>query len=73
MTHALEAACFVPHHDAAMKSLLAVDIQKRASAFDRLRREYPSRRDFHAWAIDCREPGSRDMLLKLGFCVDTTE
>jgi hypothetical protein len=35
--------------------------------FDRLRREYPSRRDFHAWRIHGLDNNAASILKKLGF------
>ncbi len=49
----LDAVCFVQRHDSAMRRLTDLPPNELAVMFDRLRREYPSRRDFRAWRI-CR-------------------
>lgn len=72
ISRALDAACFVRRHDAQMKSLRGLDIRQRADEFDRLRREYPSRRDFHAWSVDCRDAAAARLLGQLGFVTSTT-
>jgi len=64
---ALEAACFVARHDAALRGLAAAPPAEIARGFDRLRREYPFRRDFHGWDVDCPEPDSARLLAALGF------
>jgi len=73
ISRALDAACFVRRHDTEMKSLLGRDIRQRASEFDRLRRDYPPRRDFQAWSVDCRDAASARLLGLLGFVASTTE
>ena len=67
---ALEAACFVRFHDKAMRLLAPLDSASRVSGFDRLRKEYPPRRDFHAWQIRCRDSGQSQLLERLGFSVN---
>jgi erythronate-4-phosphate dehydrogenase len=47
----LDQCCFVAQHDAAMRALGRLSADRRAAGFDRLRREYPSRRDFRYWRI----------------------
>jgi len=64
---ALDAACFVRKHDQAMKDLSRLPPEQRPLEFDRLRREYPRRRDFHAWKICCEQTGPLEMLSRLGF------
>jgi erythronate-4-phosphate dehydrogenase len=66
LTAALEAACFVPRHDAAMRAL-AADSGALAAGFDRLRKQYPFRRDFHGWDISGGD--SHAPLAALGFRV----
>ena len=66
---ALEAACFVPRHDREMRALAGLNVQDRAAGFDRIRREYPPRRDFHAWRVDCSHPETAQLLENIGFFV----
>jgi erythronate-4-phosphate dehydrogenase len=72
VSRALEAACFVDHHDEAMRRLAALEIDQRAAAFDRLRRDYPPRRDFQAWNVHCPDPESARKLHAMGFNVSHT-
>jgi hypothetical protein len=46
-------ACYDPRGDDARlrAAVLAGDASARAAAFDRLRRDYPLRREFSAWRI----------------------
>ena len=69
MTCALEATCFVPHHDEAMRRLVSLSVEQRAAEFDRLRKEYPSRRDFHAWTVRGADPATAALLARLGFSI----
>lgn len=69
MTSALEATCFVPRHDEAMGRLVPLSVEQRAAEFDRLRKEYPSRRDFHAWTIRGADPAAAALLGRLGFTI----
>jgi erythronate-4-phosphate dehydrogenase len=68
----LNAACFVRRHDAALRELAALGEDARAAGFDRLRRDYPPRRDFQAWQV--RDAGLETARLcrKLGFSVIDT-
>jgi len=66
---ALDASCFVKHHDQAMQNLLPLTIEQRAIEFDQLRRNYPYRRDFHAWQVSGSPSESLDVLRRLGFSV----
>jgi erythronate-4-phosphate dehydrogenase len=68
---ALDAACFVRQHDAALRTLTAVSAQARVAGFDRLRREYPSRRDFAAWRIDCPDAEAERLCRAAGFAATT--
>ena len=70
LTEALEAACFVPRHDAALRGLSSLEPDEIAPRFDRLRREYPFRRDFHGWDIRCDDRNSARLLGELGFAVN---
>ena len=63
----LEAACFVQKHDSAMRRLAGLAPNERAIMFDRLRREYPSRRDFRAWRLHGIDADAASTLRKLGF------
>ena len=67
ISSALEAACFVQRHDSAMRRLTDLAPNERATMFDRLRREYPSRRDFRAWRIHSLDNNVASTLIKLGF------
>jgi erythronate-4-phosphate dehydrogenase len=68
---ALEAATFVAHHDSALKALKFMQPEDIAKGFDTLRRDYPPRRDFHAWRLRCRNPLASKLLAALGFHVNT--
>jgi erythronate-4-phosphate dehydrogenase len=68
---ALEAATFVSHHDRALKALKSMRPEDITKGFDRLRRDYPPRRDFHAWRLHCRDPLASELLAGLGFHVNT--
>ncbi|NCF63010.1 MAG: DUF3410 domain-containing protein [Gammaproteobacteria bacterium] len=63
----LEATCFVNRHDQAMRRLQGLNQSAATAEFDRLRKEYPLRRDFHAWTVRCRDQETADTLGKLGF------
>jgi len=67
LSKAFDASCFVKQHDQAMRKLLPLTIEQRAIEFDRLRRNYPQRRDFHAWQTNGGSPESLDVLRRLGF------
>ena len=69
LARALEASCFVQRHDEAMRKLAHRDAAERAVEFDRLRRDYPSRRDFQAWVVHCSDPGPARTLARMGFQV----
>jgi erythronate-4-phosphate dehydrogenase len=73
VSKALDATCFVRRHDAEMRALSSLKPGDRATEFDRLRREYPSRRDFHAWTIRCKDSEMAQVLGRLGFSVIPTE
>lgn len=67
LAEALEAACFVARHDRAMRELAHHSSDERATGFDRLRRDYPTRRDFQAWTVRCPDPATTALLARLGF------
>jgi len=69
----LDQTCFVRTHDKAMKRMSQMTGGEAAIEFDRLRRDYPIRRDFHAWNINCSEPSEAEILRNLGFAVPQTE
>jgi len=69
---ALDASCFVRLHDDAMRKLAALSLEERAANFDRLRRDYPTRRDFQAWTIHCNRDQPAELLQRLGFTVATS-
>ena len=61
-------ACPVERDDAALRSLAADTADNRAMHFDKLRREYPERRDFAGWRIPADAPqAAADALRSLGF------
>ena len=59
----------VRRHDDEMRALSTLAPDDRATEFDRLRREYPPRRDFHAWTIRCQDSEMAQLLDRLGFSV----
>jgi len=67
VAESLRAACFVEEQDQAMRGLLSLPSALRAQEFDRLRREYPQRRDFNAWRVYCQQETSKIVLRRLGF------
>ena len=67
LTEAFEAACFVPDHDRAMRALAALPPSEIPRQFDRLRKDYPFRRDFHGWEVGGFAPGDEETLQNLGF------
>jgi len=69
LTSALDAACFVRRHDSQMRALADLPTDLRAAQFDRLRRDYPLRRDFGAWQVHVDDAGSEQTLRRLGFHV----
>jgi len=69
----LDASCFVRRHDDEMRALSALEPGDRAIEFDRLRREYPYRRDFHAWTIRCQDSEMAQLLNRLGFSLLQTK
>ena len=72
LTQALEAACFVPRHDAALRALADRPAEEIARGFDRLRKEYPFRRDFHGWRIRGARAADAGRLATLGFGLSDT-
>jgi erythronate-4-phosphate dehydrogenase len=73
VSKALDAACFVRRHDQEMRALARLAPARRAIEFDRLRRDYPPRRDFHGWNIHCGESEKARVLGRLGFSLEPTE
>jgi len=73
LSKAFDASCFVKQHDQAMRKLLPLTIEQRAIEFDRLRRNYPQRRDFHAWQTNGGSPESLDVLRRLGFSIPASD
>ena len=67
LTRAFDAACFVRRHDAAMRELIGLSPLQRARQFDGLRRDYPPRRDFPAWRVQCADLESARLCHHLGF------
>ena len=64
---AAHTAYDVLRDDSAMRTLLRLPVSDRAQAFDRLRREYPARREFHAHVIAGAAGGVETTLRALGF------
>ena len=73
ISKALDATCFVRRHDDEMRALSSLEPGERAIEFDHLRREYPYRRDFHAWTIRCQDSKSARVLDRLGFSIISTD
>ncbi|MDT8320233.1 MAG: 4-phosphoerythronate dehydrogenase [Xanthomonadales bacterium] len=71
VTRALDSACFVRRQDAALRRLQNVPIAERAAGFDRLRKDYPPRRDFQAWRVAVGDPAAAKILRQLGFQVSS--
>jgi erythronate-4-phosphate dehydrogenase len=69
ISKALDASCFVRQQDQAMQNLSRLPPEQRPLEFDRLRHEYPRRRDFHAWQVCCKQSGSAEILRQLGYSV----
>lgn len=69
VSQALEAACFVQRHDTEMRALSKLGQEQRSAGFDRLRRDYPSRRDFQNWTVRLADVEQADVLRALGFRV----
>ena len=72
LTQALEAACFVSVHDTALRDLADLPREEIARGFDRLRKEYPFRRDFRGWRIHDARPADAERLAALGFDIPET-
>ena len=70
LEEALDATCFVRQHDTLMRQLCGREPGQIARAFDRLRKDYPYRRDFHAWDVVCKDAGAAQLLTDLGFVVN---
>jgi erythronate-4-phosphate dehydrogenase len=69
----LDEVCFVARHDALMRRLERLSGRQRALEFDRLRREYPVRREFQAWTVRCPDAVTSNLLRRLGFHVNQTD
>ncbi len=67
ISSALKAACFVQRQDSAMRHLAGLAPCEQAIMFDRLRREYPPRRDFCAWRLLGVTANTASTLKELGF------
>lgn len=67
VAEALKSACFVEKQDLAMRRLSRLPSAQQANEFDRLRREYPQRRDFKAWRVYCAQDEATTVLQRLGF------
>ena len=67
---ALESACFVPDHDSQLRNLADQQPALISSGFDRLRKEYPFRRDFQGWHLQCSDTTAAKALTALGFRIN---
>lgn len=67
---AVRAAYPIMRDDAALRPLLHEPAEKRRAGFDRLRRDYPERREFGALGVVSDDPAVRSCLAGLGFAVD---
>jgi len=67
ISSAFKAACFIQRQDSAMRRLIDLAPDERAILFDRLRRDYPPRRDFCAWQIHGVDKNIASTLSGLGF------
>lgn len=65
----LAACCPVPGDDARLRAVVVADAWQTAQAFDRLRRDYPERREFSHYRISKTPPAVRGLLAALGFAV----
>lgn len=65
----LGATCFVRDHDGAMRELASLSDSVVPARFDRLRKDYPFRRDFHGWDVSCPDPAAAEILESLGFMI----
>jgi len=65
---AILAACPVKRDDEEMRKLAALGEKERSTRFDKLRRDYPERRDFCGWKAPGDAPPELSVMLKaLGF------
>jgi erythronate-4-phosphate dehydrogenase len=64
---AVAASYDITRDDASLRALLGADELQQRSGFDRLRRDYPIRREFGCHAIDGGTPAARELLRELGF------
>lgn len=53
--------------DARLRQTLALPSAERAAAFDRLRRDYPRRREFAAYGVEGASPEAAELVRLLGF------
>lgn len=67
LTTALEAACFVPRHDAEMRRMTGLPPEQVSKQFDTMRKDYPFRRDFRGWTVRCPDETAYKTMSSLGF------
>lgn len=65
----LAACCDVPGDDVRLRAVVTGDSAETARAFDRLRREYPQRREFAHYVVAGAPPSATGLLMALGFGV----
>ena len=59
--------CPIDRDDAALRTFFPLTAEERRAGFDRLRKEYPVRREFPAWRIDGASGEVRRIAEELGF------
>mgnify|MGYP001826500977 CR=1 FL=1 len=70
LSPALEASCFVARHDGELRKLADQPPAEIVRGFDRLRKEYPFRRDFQGWHLRCPDEAAAKKLAALGFHIN---
>lgn len=70
---AVRAVYPIVRDDAALRQLLQGAAEDRRAGFDRLRRNYPERREFGAFAVVSADPAVRSCLSGLGFALEESE
>ncbi len=69
VAYAVRRACPVQRDDAELRTVLDWSPEDRRAGFDRLRKNYPVRREFSAFRVDVSDPVASEMLSLLGFDV----
>jgi len=71
--HRLVKAVYdICHDDARLRRIADLPVEQRPGEFDRLRKEYPIRREFYNFAVQLAEeaPSLRQKIAALGFAVE---